>query len=432
MVYVAIRLFCGAGSLALVLSGHAARAQDVSASPTVGTVFDRQRTVAVSERVQSGFEEVGKRLDGFIIYPRITAVVAFDDNVRARSQDRQSDAALSIQPSINAVSDWTRHQVGLTASAGVTRFLNLKTENTETYYVQGEGRYDAGNEVRLYGFAGLRRDVERRNAPGALRNSLKPLAYQTATGGGQLTWQGGRMRLSANGTVARVTYGDLRTFDGAVLNSRDLNRTRYQASARAEYAITADLAVLVNGSVSKIDYNLQPGSSTPDRSARRVELLGGVSFEFTDLLRGEVALGYIKQDFRSPGIRDFSGFGGRARVEYFPTRLTTVTFDASRTLQEAGNPLAPSYRRTRAAIRVDHELYRYVLISGFADYETNQFQLPQRTERRPHVGLSGQYLVDRHVTLFARYDHLRITSRPANLGLRLTDNVLSIGVLFKP
>lgn len=412
--------------------GGAAHAQNVSASPSAGTQFDRGRTIAVDQRVQAGYEELGTNAGGFVIYPRIQAQAAYDDNVRAGDVDRQGDAAFVLQPSVRAVSDWSRHQLGLNATATLTRFAKLQTENSEAFAVEGQGRYDAGDDIRLFGSLGYRRDVERRSAPGALRDSVRPAAYNTATAIAQATWQGNRLRLSATGTAARIVYGDVTTVEGVVFNSQELNRSRYQAGVRADYAVSADVAVLVSGTVSKTDYNRPVDALSPDRTARRAELLGGVSFEFTDSLRGEVALGYITQNFRNPGIRDFSGFGGRAHVDYFPTRLTTVKLDAARTLEEAGNPLAPTYRRTHIGVRVDHELYRYVIVSAFADYETDRFELPARAERRPHLGLSGQYLVDRHVTLFARYDHLRVTTRPAELGRRLTDNAISLGVLFKP
>lgn len=420
------------GAVIAAMSSHAARAQDVSASPTAGTQFDRQRTLAVGQRVQAGYEEVGIHTNSFAIYPRIEAQAAYDDNVRAVQSGHDGDFGFALEPSVRAVSEWSRHQLGLTASATATRFAKLRTENSETFAVQAEGRYDAGDEIRLFGYAGYRRDVERRSAPGALRNSVRPATFNTAMAGAQLTWQGNRLRLAATGSAARISYGDVTTVEGVRFNSRELNRTRYQAGIRADYAVTADLAVLLSGTVSKIDYNRPPGSLTLDRSARRAELLAGLSFEFTDLLRGEVAVGYINQNFSIAAIRDFSGLGGRAQIEYFPTRLTTITFEASRTLQEAGNPLAPSYRRTRIGLRVDHELYRYIVVSAFADYESDRFQLPSRTERRPHVGLSGQYLVDRHVTLFARLDHLRVTTRPVEIGRRLTDNVFSVGILLKP
>lgn len=412
-------------------ASHAAHAQDVSASPTAGTQFDRQRTQAVNQRVQAGYEEVGLTADGFAIYPRLKLQTGYDDNVRAVQDGGDSDIGFAVEPSVRAVSTWARHQLGLTASATATRFAKLKTENTETFALQGEGRFDAGDEIKLFGYGGYRRDVERRSAPGALRNSIRPAVYNTATVGAQLTWQGNRLRLAATGSAARIDYRDIATFEGFRYDSRELDRKRYQVGLRADYAVTANLAVLVSGTINKIDYNPPSTSVTPDRSARRAELLAGVSFEFTDLLRGEVAVGYINQNFSSGVIRDFSGLGGRAQLEYFPTRLTTVVFEASRTLQDAGNPLAPSYRRTRVGLRVDHELYRYVIVSGFADYETDRFQLPSRTERRPHAGLSGQYLIDRHATAFARYDHLRVTTRPTEIGRRLTDNAISVGVLLK-
>jgi hypothetical protein len=411
---------------------HAARAQDVSASPDAGTPFDRRRTVSVSERVQPGYEERGYPLDGIMVFPRLRVIGAYEDNVRASATDRQSDVGFTLEPSVSALSDWSRHQIGLAASGSVTRFAKLDSESAETFNVRGEGRYDAGDQIRVFGYAAYRRDVERRSAPGALRDSRRPAAYNTATVGGRLTWQGTRLRLAASASTARIDYADITRLDGLVFNSRELDRKVNQGSLRADYAVTPNLAVLVTGTLGKIDYDLPPVSRTPDRSARKAELLAGLSFEFTDLLRGEVAIGYIDQDFRTASLTGFSGFGGRAELEYYPTRLTSVRFDASRTIQDAGNPLAPSYRRTRVGVRVDHELFRQVLLTAVADYESARFQLPFRTERRPHAALSGQYLVNRHLTLFARYDHLRATSRPALISRRFTDNIVSVGALLEP
>jgi hypothetical protein len=411
---------------------YAAGAQDVSASPDAGTPFDRRRTISAPERVHAGYEERGYRLDDIMVFPRLRALATYEDNVRAAAVNPQSDVGFTLEPSIRAISDWSRHQIGLAASGSVTRFAKLDSEHAETFHLRGEGRYDAGDEVRLYSYAAYRRDVERRSAPGALRDSLRPAAYNTATFGAQLTWQGTRTRLSANASVARIDYADITRVDGVVFDSRELNRKFYQGGVRVDYAVTPNLAVLVTGTLGKIDYDLPPDAITPDRSTRRAELLAGLSFEFTDLLRGELAIGYIDQDFRSRNVGGFSGLGGRAELEYYPTRLTSIRLDASRTIQDAGNPLAPSYRRTRFGVRVDHELFRQVLLTAAADYESARFQLPMRTERRPHAAFSGQYLVNRHVTLFARYDHLRVTSRPAGNGRRFHDNILSVGALLKP
>lgn len=422
----------GACLLVALTVPHAARAQDVSSSPDAGTPFDRRRTVSVSERVHAGYEERGYRLDDIVVFPRLRVITAYEDNVRAAAIDRQSDVGLTLEPSVSALSDWSRHQVGLAASGTVTRFAKLDSESAETFNVRGEGRYDAGDQVRLYGYAAYRRDVERRSAPGALRDSRRPAAYNTATVGGRLTWQGTRLRLAASASAAHIDYADITRLDGVVFDSRELDRKIYQGGLRADYAVTPNLAVLVTGTLGKIDYDLPPVSLTPDRSARKAELLAGLSFEFTDLLRGEVAVGYIDQDFRAPSLAGFRGFGGRAELEYYPTRLTSIRLDASRTIQDAGNPLAPSYRRTRFGVRVDHELFRQVLLTAAADYESARFQLPLRTERRPHLAFSGQYLMNRHVTLFARYDHLQVTSRPALISRRFTDNIVSVGALLKP
>ena len=427
-----LQQLCAAAGLAAALIGHAAHAQDVSASPDAGTRFDRGRTTAVKERVQPGYEEIGLRQGSFYIQPRLEIAAFADDNVYATQDDRTSGAGVLLAPTLRVRSDWSRHQAALSASGVASRFFGRSRENYETFNVRAEGRYDADAHWRLYGIVGYRRDVERRSDAGALRNTLRPVRYDTANAGGRLTWQGNSLRLAADTNFSRTYYDDVVTSTGNALNSGTLGRRIVRASGRADYAVSANMAVVAIGAETWIDYpGITPGTAL-DFSSRKTELLAGVSFEFTDLLRGEATAGYIAQNFKDARIKDFSGFGGRVQVEYFPTRLTTVRLGVSRTQNEAGNPFAPSYRRTRAELQVDHELFRYLIVSANADYERDRFQLPDRTERRTHFGVSMQYILDRHFTVIARADHLRASTDPASVGRRFTDNTVLLGVAIRP
>ena len=424
------RFAWGVGALVATLPSHVANAQDVSASPETAPDFDRDRTVAILDRAPVGFEEKGYRAGAFLILPRVEYAGMADDNVLALPRDRTGDVGVSIAPSIDAQSDWVRHQLALSASGVFTRFATLQSENSETYNLQARGRFDATGELSVTGLAGYRRSVERRSAPGALRNSVRPVTYDTVSAGGRITWRGGRLRLQAEGDLARLNYEDVTTADGTVLDSSGLDRKQSRVSSRADYAITPDLALLAVATVTDLDYKA-PAFGI-DRTSRKTEVLAGVSFEFTDLLRGEIALGYVRQHYKRGGIPNFSGLGGRIELEYYPTRLTGIKFEGSRTVREAGNPIAPSYIRTRAQLSVDHELYRRLVMSAVADYERNRYQFPARTEQRWHAGLSARYLMSRHVAVFARVDHLRVATRPSEIGRRFTENVVSLGILLKP
>ena len=426
------RFVQGLGALAALLPIHAARSQDVSASPEAGAEFDRNRTVAVLDRNHPGFEERGHRIGGFILLPRIEVAGLADDNVLARPTNREGDVAAALIPAVEARSLWARHQVVVSASGVLKRFARLDSENADNYDLRLRGRYDATGQLSLTALAGFRRNTERRSDPGTLRNSIRPVTYTTVTGGGRLAWQVARLRLLAEAEAARIAYEDVRTSDGAVIVSSVLDRNQSRFSARADYALTPDLSLLAVGTLTNLDFDRSAAALGVDRTSRKVEALAGVSFEFTDLVRGEVALGYVSQRYRRAPIPDFSGFGGRVELTYFPTRLTQVRAEVSRTVREAGNPIAPSFIRTRAQVGLDHELYRRLVISAVADLERNRYELPARKERRYHAGVGARYLVNRHVSLIVRYDHLRVDTRPSTIGRRFTENAVSVGVLFKP
>ena len=67
-------------------------------------------------------------------------------------------------------------------------------------------------------------------------------------------------------------------------------------------------------------------------------------------------------------------------------------------------------------------------MSAYASYSDNRFRLPNRSDRRPGVGTSAVYRVNRNVSIVAQYDYLNISSHPEALGRNLAINSGSIGV----
>lgn len=418
-------------AILVALSGrcNVAEAQNVdSSTPTIGSLFARNRSVTVSERIIPGYERAGIDVEGFNVRPEVFAGTFVTDNLYATEVDRQSDVAFLVSPSVTALLDGSRTRVSLTADAQFNRYLSRDTENSSLYSVRGTGRQELGGGFTVGVETGYRRQAERRSDPGAINTTLRPILYDAADAGGNLQWEGGRLRLRGTGSVASFTFRNGVLPDGTPLLLDFRDRTLYRYGATGDYALTANTAVRVQANYARSNYNVSAASGGLDRSSRRLELLGGVSFEFTDLLRGEIGLGFIDLKYDSPVFQAFSGFGGRVQVEYLPTPLTTITFRASRTIEEAGLPLSPAYLRTAVSITADHELYRNVIISGYLDYSNNRFRQPDRSDRRPSAGASARYRMSRTVSLIARYDYLHASSSPANLGRNISLNSGSLGI----
>ena len=81
---------------------------------------------------------------------------------------------------------------------------------------------------------------------------------------------------------------------------------------------------------------------------------------------------------------------------------------------------------TTAAVAVDHELLRNLLLRLDLGYAQDSFEGVARTDRNYEAGFGARYLMNRHVTLVARYDfRKRASDVPA---LDFDQNLVMIGI----
>ncbi|WP_169799474.1 outer membrane beta-barrel protein [Novosphingobium lentum] len=414
------------------MNGASASAQTVTASSSIGTAFDRNRTVAVGDRVQPGYEPLGIQAGSFTIQPKLAARLLLSDNILADAVAPKADAVAELSPSFLASSNWSRHAISLAGSVTAARHARITQENSQSFNVQAQGRFDAGGNLSIQGFGGYLRQIQNRFDPGALRGTASPVSFDLSSAGVGVTWQPNRTRFSAEARTAKIAYADVALANGLTVQSLGLDRRQNQYQLRGEYAVTADLAVLVQARLTDLRYVSPVAGSGLDRSSRKAEFLAGINFEFTDFLRGEFAVGYVGQNYRSPAFTDFGGFGGRVRLQYFPSGLTTVRLDASRTVEEAGNPASPSYVRSVVGLHVDHELYRNLVISAGAEYSRNRFDQPVRTDRRTDLSLGAVYRCNRHLSVVSGFRRLHIAVSDVATRRALTIDSITAGLSFEP
>lgn len=409
----------------------AAHAQDVSAAPTINTAFDRTRTTAVADRIIAGYEPRGVTLGGFLLSPQLDAGVIAIDNVYVAQTNGVGDLSFEALPSFVLASQWSQNQLTLSGGEAVTRYVTHATENSNLAQIKAQGRYDIDPHLALYAYGEYRQSLVPRTQPGVLQGLKNPLFYNIADTGSRLTWTSNPVRIAVSYEYRSLDYDNISYSSGLVTPPAGLSRNQVTVTARAEYALTSDLALLVQAQGESLDYKQFAAFPIVDRSSHKHELLAGSSFEVTDFVRGEVALGFIEQQFDSPGYKNFSGFGGRAKIQFFPTGLTTAEFDLSRTLNEADNPLESSFAMTNATFKIDHELYRNVILTPSITYISDRFVQLDRTDTQLKLGFSVGWLFDHNLSLHAQYQYVHSNTNDLAAGLRFNVNVLSVILTYK-
>lgn len=389
-------LIVGAGTVWAAL----AAAQTVTAQ-TVDP-FARNRGVAVKDRPQPQYEALGLRFGGWRVYPKAQADFGYDSNLLAAETDAISDATWRLAPEAEIESDWTRHSLTAFARGRITRYLDNPSENTDTWSIGAAGRYDIqrGRDVRAD--VSYAREAESRTASNTPASIAEPIQYSRFGVAAGTTWTFNRLRLVGAAGLDAYDYADGVTVSGDVVSQDARDRTTATVTLRAEYALSPATALFLQAEGDRRRFETGD-ASTPLRDSDGLNLLTGANFELTDLVRGEVGVGYIAQTYDNPLYGDIGGLSGRARLEYFLTPLITLGLNANRSVTDSGIVGSAGVLTSRYEATADYEFRRNLIVEGRLGLVAEEFDTIDRDNQTRYAGLRATYLLRRSVGVAGGY-----------------------------
>ncbi|MFN3523123.1 MAG: outer membrane beta-barrel protein [Phenylobacterium sp.] len=432
-------LLCIAASPFALLAG-VAHAQDESISGGLNTsaadLFARNRNVSVRERPHPEYEALGLRAGSFLIYPRLEAAVESNDNIYATETNEQSDTIWRLSPSVNLISNWSRHSLQAYARGSFTRYADFDEENADDFELGARGRVDIQRffEVNLEGsHARLTEPRVAQNTPDAAE---APIEYDLdrARIGARKTFN--RIRVGGDFAYDKYDYDDGRTIGTAtspsvVIDQDNRDREVMEISGRVDYAVSPDTAVFVQVSHNTRAYDIASTPLVAARDSDGYEVLAGADFEVSRLVRGDAAVGYLSQDFEDVRFQDIDGFGARMKLEWFPTQLTTVTGNVSRVVEDSVVIGAGGFLSTTASLQVDHEFMRNVILTGQVSYASDDFEGVDRKDDRWLGALSGTYLLNRYVGVGLTYSYFDQGSEGLDRGREFTVQKVALSLVLQ-
>lgn len=381
--------------------------------------FLRGRYTSVTERGQPEYDPEPVRGGSFIINASLGASADYNDNVFAQPSNEQSDTILRLQPTVEARSDWTSHEMTAGLSVDHREYMENDSENATDYAAFLNGRVDVSRnfQVRL-GVDGSHVTEPRYQA--ASFGAAEAASYDNYGMFVQATYR--QDRLQVEGTVGTVDQ----EFDQTVQKIRD-NQSTY-SNIRASYAISPDVAVFVQGRHAELDYSFS------DREGTRRSIDVGVNFELAAPFRGEIAVGQF-EDNRDLGVyEDTSGLNVAANVQWFPTQLTTVTFSANRGAFDPGLATSATAVSTTYGIRVDHELMRNLLLFGQIHQENAKYEglAIDREDDALSLAAGAAWKLNKNARLEFKISTRSQDSSGLSAGPELDQNVISAGIRVYP
>lgn len=380
------------GLLALVggsLAAPLALAQQPAPEP--------QRNVTVEERRRPQFDPLGIRAGGFLIFPSLRVGGEYDSNVFARENNEDDDFGLLVRPQINVNSQWSRHALNLTAFGDFALYDEFDENNYEDFGISSNGRLDITRNDTLLGELSLRRLHEDRSDP------------ETVQAGDIVTYYEGLARLGyrrefnlvffvVGGSVTREDYEE-----------EDLNEDRrdlieLNGDLRIGYKVSPRFNLFVQGDYTVVRYDKTPDNAGFDRDSKGYGFSVGSEIDITGILFGEVQVGYLRREYDDDDLDNVSGPGGRARLTWNVTGLTSLIFEAGGGIVETTQGGASANLQSEVAAEVQHELLRNLLLNGRLSYTRDDFEGIDRTDNTYRARAGVRYLLNRNLSIDGGYE----------------------------
>jgi hypothetical protein len=380
--------------------------------------FARDRDLGVLERPRPEYDAIGIPLDTFLLFPRLNVVSGYNDNIYALPTGLQGDGIVQLQPSVTLKSQWSQHELDLDLHSSINRYFDHPLEDTNDYGAALSGRLDVLASTKLTGSASYDLETEPREAESAARDTISPVQYGLWQSQLAASHQFNRLQISLTGTFDRFDYQDGQFLNGSIAGNTIVGQNNnvlvdehfrnvedFGETVRADYALSPDTAVFVSGNLNQHFYPVQPPMVANDFNSHGYQVLGGVNFQITSLVTGEVGAGYFVQDFPSVGGQNLGSFAMNASVQWFPSELTTVTVKADRLVEDSDIQNSAGYVTTGGSVEVDHELRYNVILTGLFEYNDDAYQGIDRDDQRWTAGGGAKYLFTRELGLGLNFYH---------------------------
>jgi len=361
--------------------------------------YDRGRNVSVVDRARPDYEPLGIRRGSFMIYPRLDTRIGATDNVYLTDRDRKSDFFVELTPSFLASSDWSRHQISFAGGAALRRYLTEAPRNQNEWYLNALGRADFLGNFSLT----VEGQASRNQEPpfgGASRPDIAAISsYQRRTAIARGQFSSGRSRATLAYDYNAFEFSDLKFRNGSRASQSDRDRGIHRVTGQVERALSPSLSVFGQVSYAHTDYARPLLTGAANRDSNGARILAGVNFDLSAFIRGGIGVGYVTRKYVSPLYSDVSGFSTEAKVEYFPSDLTTFTLGARRLLDDSSIGATGAFFENQIRLRVDHEIRSNLLLFAASEYAHQDYVNSNLEGDIFRMSGGGRYFVSRRVQI---------------------------------
>ncbi len=372
----------------------------------------------------SEFAQKGISAGAFYILPKLDFTNEYNSNVYKRDSSKYTpvDAYFAhFKPGVEARSDWSQHALKLSFDTDLAQSTAQGTNNNyNDIFTSLTGRLDVVRDSYLETGFSYNKLHESRGSPDQIAG-ITPTFFDTKIIDAFYTHKLNRLSLVTGVNAIRYDYQNVDSMDSntpLLMSSRD--RWQYAPSVRLGYKIQQQYEAYIKFIYNQIDYDGQVfsngvapsgnnGGSAYNRNSTGYNALTGFAFDLTNLISGDVSVGYLQRNYVDPGLSNFGGVNGFFDLKWHPTQLTTVSGKVSRDIMQTTQAGVSGIIVTGVTVNVEHELMRNIILNAGGTFMNNAYDgfvapnVENRTDNIYAARVGAKYVVNQYLSTDLSY-----------------------------
>ena len=375
-------------------------------------------------------------LGSFALRPLLNVAAEWHDNIYYQNKNQTSDTVAHLHPGLELNSTWSRHALTLGLLGDIARFKENSTEDYEDIVLNLNARIDVktGKYFTLQAISALLH--EDRSSPEDV-DGIQPTKFDNNSLG--VGYHHRFNRLTAAMTLNRMdfTFDNNYNQDGELIDNTDRDRSRESYNLRLDYLVMPQRSVFLDFGGNKVTYEQAIDDAGFIRSSDGLSLRGGIAFDISGVLTGDLWLQYLQQNYDDPRFSNNDDLGFGMGLEWSPTRLTRISLRGSSNVLETTQEFSSGYVSRLYSVRLQHEFRRWLLFHATASIFDNAYALTSEASpealsdtRTKTVGVGLSYLFNQHFNLTGGYSFAKQTANRAPDQYRSNRVFLVLAIQF--
>lgn len=354
--------------------------------------------------------------DGVTLYPSVGFTFGRDDNLFLANSNAKSSNIYTLAPGLKLQARSSAAIFTFDVKSISARYAQSRPDDYTDYRLAGTGEFVLSSRMGLRLGAEYNKGHDPRGSTDRGVAGVPDL-YRNSGVGGLFAFGGNQAR-------GRFEF-EASSFDKRYTNNRATtvasDRNTGSFTGRFFGRFTEKTSFLVEARADKLDYK----ASTSLLDSNERYYLVGVTWEATAATTGIIKVGQIRKDFASNSIRDFSGTGWDATVQWAPVSYSRLAFNTSKNFGESTGVGDFILSKRYGATWTHDWNSRFSSIANL-NRANDDFVNGGRSDSTTSIGFKLNYKVQRWLTIGGEYSNADRDS--SNSNFRYKKNIYSFTV----